>query len=90
MTKTNIIEAVASKTGLKKKDAEAAVNAVISTIEESIIAGEKVQIAGFGTFETKIRGERNGRNPYTGEAIVIPAAKHVSFTVGKTLKTNLK
>ncbi|MBO5274963.1 MAG: HU family DNA-binding protein [Clostridia bacterium] len=85
-TKTKIIENVAAKTGMKKKDAEAAVNAVIASLEDAFVAGEKVQIAGFGTFEVKERAARVGRNPRTGAAMTIEASKHLSFTAGKTIK----
>lgn len=63
MNKTQIIDAVAKETGLKKKEAEAAVNAVFTTIEGALTAGEKVQLVGFGTFEVKERAERTGINP---------------------------
>ena len=90
MTKTDLIAAVAEKTGLKKKDAEAAVAAVLSTVTETLAAGEKVQLVGFGTFEVKERGERDGRNPFTGEAIKIAASKRPVFTAGKALKDQIK
>ncbi|MBQ3066083.1 MAG: HU family DNA-binding protein [Clostridia bacterium] len=86
MNKTQLIDAVAQKTGMKKKDAEGAVNAVLSTIEDTLAAGEKVQLVGFGTFETKQRAARVGRNPATKEAIEIPASMHPAFTAGKALK----
>ena len=86
MNKTQLIEAVAAKADLKKKDAEAAVNAVTAAIAEALKAGDKVQLVGFGTFEVKTRGERKGRNPKTGEEIVIPASKHPTFTAGKAFK----
>ena len=82
-TKTALIDAVAAKTGLKKKEAEAAVNETIAAIGEALASGEKVQLTGFGTFEIKDRAERTGRNPHTGEEIKIAASKHVSFTAGK-------
>jgi len=86
MNKTQLVEAVAAKTELKKKDAEAAVNAVIAAIEDALKAGDKVQIVGFGTFEVKERGARTGRNPQTGEAIEIAASKHPAFSAGKAFK----
>ncbi len=89
MTKSNIIDAVATKTGMKKKDAEAAVAAVLSTLEEAFVAGEKVQIVGFGTFEVKQRAARSGVNPFTGKNIEIAASKHLSFSAGKTLKDKI-
>ncbi|MGM9624668.1 MAG: HU family DNA-binding protein [Eubacteriales bacterium] len=86
MNKSQVIDAVAQKTGMKKKDTEAVVNAFLSTIEEALVSGEKVQLVGFGTFETKERAARVGRNPATKEAIEIPASKHPAFTAGKALK----
>ena len=90
MTKTDLIAAVAAKTGLKKKDAEAAVAAVLSTVTETLVAGEKVQLVGFGTFEVKERDAREGRNPFTGESIQIAASKRVAFSAGKALKEQVK
>lgn len=90
MTKTDLIAAVAAKTGLKKKDAEAAVAAVLSTVADTLAAGEKVQLIGFGTFEVKARAERDGRNPFTGEAIKIAASKRPVFTAGQALKNAVK
>ena len=86
MNKSQLIEAVAAKGGMKKKDAEAAVNAVTETIAEAMKNGEKVQLVGFGTFEVKARGARTGRNPKTGETITIAAAKHPAFAAGKAFK----
>jgi len=86
MNKTQLIEAVAAKAEIKKKDAEVAVNAVIAAIEDALKAGDKVQLVGFGTFEVKERGARTGRNPQTGEAIEIAASKHPAFTAGKAFK----
>ena len=87
MTKTELIAEVAEKTGLKKKDAEAAVAAVLTAVEEKLAAaGEKVQLVGFGTFEVKERPEREGRNPATGATIKIAAAKRPVFTAGKALR----
>lgn len=89
MNKTQIIEAVAQKANLKKKDAEAAVNAFVSTIEEALVAGDKVQFVGFGTFEVKQRGARLGRNPLTGAAMTIAASKYPAFSAGKALKDSV-
>ena len=89
MNKTQIIDAVAKETGIKKKDAEAAVNSAFSIIEATLLAGEKVQLVGFGTFEVKDRPERAGINPATRAAITIPASKHLTFAAGKTLKAKL-
>jgi DNA-binding protein HU-beta len=89
MTKAQLISKVASKTGMKAKEAEAAVNAVFSTVIDTLAEGEKVQIAGFGTFTVRERGEHIGRNPYTNQAITVPASRYLSFSVGKTMKEKL-
>lgn len=89
MNKTNLTDEVVKLTGLKKKDADLAVNAVFAKIEEALKAGEKVQIVGFGTFEVKERAARKGINPATREEITIPASRRLNFTVGKTLKASL-
>ena len=90
MNKTQLIDVVATKTGLKKKDAEAAVNAVNEAITEALKAGDKVQIIGFGTYEVKERAAREGRNPKTGETIKIAASKAPAFSAGKGLKDAVK
>ncbi len=86
MNKTDLVNSVAEKAELTKKDAEKAVNAVFASIEEALKKGEKVQLVGFGTFEVRERGERKGRNPQTGEEITIAAAKVPAFKAGKALK----
>ena len=86
MNKTQLVEAVAAKAGLNKKEAEAAVNAMTAAITDALKAGDKVQLVGFGTFEVKARAERNGRNPKTNEVIKIAASKKPAFTAGKALK----
>ena len=86
MNKTQLIEVVAAKTGLKKKEADAAVAAVFGAIEEALAAGEKVQLIGFGTFEVKERAERIGRDPRTNEEIKIEASRAPAFKAGKVLK----
>ena len=90
MTKANIIDAVATKTGATKKASEAAVNAAIDAIVEALKAGDKVQVFGFGTFEVKERGARTGRNPRTGETLEIAASKNVGFSAAKALKDAIK
>ena len=85
MNKTQLIEAVAAKTDLTKKGAEAAVAAVLESIEDALAAGEKVQLIGFGTFEVKERAERIGRNPATGAEIKIEACKYPAFSAGAKL-----
>lgn len=86
MNKTELVNALAEKTGFTKKDAEKAVSAFIETVTEALKAGEKVQLIGFGTFEVKERPEHIGRNPATGKDITIAASKKPAFTVGKALK----
>lgn len=86
MNKTELIAAVEEKTGLEKKQAEAAVKAFTDTITEELKKGEKVQIVGFGTFEVSERAAREGRNPHTGEAMKIAASKAPRFKAGKALK----
>ena len=90
MNKTQLIDVVATKTGLKKKEAEAAVNATTEAIAEALKAGDKVQLIGFGTFEVKERAAREGRNPKTGETITIAASKHPAVAAGKALKDSVK
>ena len=86
MNKTELIAAVAEKAELSKKDAEAAITAVVEAITEALQKEEKVQLVGFGSFEVKKRAERTGRNPHNGEAIPIPASKAPVFKAGKALK----
>lgn len=86
MNKTELIAEVAKKCTLSKKDAEKAVNATLEAITETLCAGEKVQLVGFGGFETKTREARMGRNPKTKEAIQIPATTVPVFKAGKALK----
>ena len=89
MTKVELVNAVAESAGITKKDAESAVNAVFASIEKSLVGGEKVAIAGFGTFDVRDRAERKGRNPQTGAEIVIPAKKAVAFKAGKQFKESV-
>ena len=86
MNKTELIAAVAEKTGLTKKDAERVVNATFETVTASLAKGEKVAVAGFGNFEVKTREARVGRNPRTKETIQIPATKLPAFKAAKALK----
>ena len=86
MNKTQLIEAVAAKTELTKKEAEAAVNATIAAVIDALKAGDKVQLVGFGTFEVKERAARTGRNPQTGATIEIAASKAPAFSAGKAFK----
>ena len=86
MNKTELIAAVAEKSGITKKDAERVVNAAFETITTELAKGEKVQLSGFGNFEVKAREARVGRNPRTKEAIEIPASKAPVFKASKALK----
>jgi len=86
MNKAELIAQVAVKAGLSKKDSEKAVNAALNTIADSLEAGEKVQLVGFGVFDVKERGTRMGRNPKTKEEIEIPASRVPQFKAGKALK----
>lgn len=86
MNKAELIAAVAEKTALSKKDSEKAVNAAFETITAALVGGEKVQLVGFGAFETKERNARVGRNPRTKEEIQIPACSVPVFKAGKALK----
>ena len=86
MTKADLISVVATKTDMKKKDAEVAVNAAFEAVVEALTAGDKVAITGFGTFEVKEIAEHQGRNPATGETITIAASKKVTFSAAKAMK----
>ncbi len=89
MNKTDLVNAVA-KEGLSKKDADKAVAAVFAAIEGALKAGDKVQLVGFGTFETRERAAKEGINPRTGEKIRIAATKVPAFKAGKALKDAVK
>ena len=86
MNKAELINAVAEKASLSKKDTEAAVNATVDAITAALADGEKVQLVGFGAFEIKTRKARTGRNPKSGKEIKIPASKVPVFKAGKALK----
>ena len=87
MTKTELVASIAEKAGMTKKDAEVGLNGTIAAIEDALVKGEKVQLIGFGTFEIRERGERQGRNPQKPDEIVtIPASKAPVFKAGKSLK----
>jgi len=90
MTKTDLVEKIASKTGLTKKAAADALEAVIESVSTALSNGEKVTITGFGTFLVRSRKERMGRNPQTGEPLKIPATTIPAFTAGKSLKAAVK
>ena len=86
MNKTELIAAAAEKAGIAKKDAERVINAAIDTVVAELNKGERVQLSGFGIFETKEREERVGRNPRTKETIRIPATRTPAFKASKALK----
>ena len=86
MNKTELVDAMAKKSGLSKKDTEAALSAFTETIAKTLKKGDKVQLIGFGTFEVSKRAAREGKNPQTGAKIKIPASKAPKFKAGKALK----
>ncbi|MDD4688400.1 MAG: HU family DNA-binding protein [Eubacteriales bacterium] len=86
MNKAELVAAIAEKSGLSKKNAEAALNALTSAVEGALKNDDKVQLVGFGTFETRKRAARTGRNPQTGAEIKIAASKNPAFKAGKALK----
>ena len=86
MNKTELINAMAEKAGLSKVDAKKALDAFVEAVSESLVKGDKVALIGFGTFETRVRAARTGRNPQTNEEIKIPASTTPAFKAGKALK----
>ena len=86
MNKAELVAAVAEKAGLSKKDSEKAINAAFDAITGALVAGEKVQLVGFGAFGVKERGARVRRNPQTKAEITVPATRVATFKVGKALK----
>jgi len=90
MNKKDVIDAVASKTGLSKKDADSAINAVLDVVTETLQSRGTVAFTGFGTFSTSDRAARAGVNPLTKEKIQIPATTVPKFKAGKTLKEAVK
>ncbi len=89
MNKSQLVEAVAAKADLKKKDADAAVAAVFEAITAALAAGDKVQVSGFGSFEVRARAARMGRNPRDGSQMQIPAYRCAGFVPSKALKREL-
>lgn len=89
MNKTQLIQKIAENGNMTKKDAEAALKAVIDAISDAVASGEKVQVSGFGNFDVKTRDARMGRNPKTGEAVEIAASKRVVFTAAQALKDKI-
>ena len=86
MNKSELVDAIAKETGLSKKDSDAAVKALVDTVTKALKKKDKVQLVGFGTFETVKRAARNGKNPQTGATIKIPASVAPKFKAGKALK----
>jgi DNA-binding protein HU-beta len=89
MNKSELVAAIAEKTELSKKDSEKALKAFVDVVTEELKKGEKVQLVGFGTFETSKRAAREGRNPQTGDTMPIPASIAPKFKAGKQLKDAL-
>ena len=89
MNKTELIAAIAEKSGLTKKDSEKALLAFVESVEDALKQGEKVQLVGFGTFDVKTRAARTGINPQTKKPVEIAASKAPSFKAGKALKDAL-
>ncbi len=89
MNKTELIAIAAENAGMTKKDTERVLNAAIDAITAALVAGQKVQLSGFGTFESKNREARMGRNPHTKEAVEIPATRVPTFKASKCLKDNI-
>ncbi len=90
MNKTELIAALAEKAEVSKKDAEKVLNAFVETVQDAVKADDKVQLVGFGTFESKARAAREGKNPQTGEVIKIAACKVPAFKAGKAFKDLVK
>jgi DNA-binding protein HU-beta len=90
MTKSDFVERVADNSGLSKKDASTAVDAVLKSIEDALAGGDEVSFTGFGKFHVAQRGAREGRNPRTGETMQIAASKVPRFTAGSGLKKAIK
>ncbi|KUO96403.1 HU family DNA-binding protein [Ferroacidibacillus organovorans] len=86
MNKIDLVNKISEKSGLKKKDVELTVNTLLDSISEALAAGDKVQLIGFGTFETRKRKARSGRNPQTGESIEIPESSIPAFKPGNKLR----
>ncbi len=90
MNKTELVDAVSEKSGLSKKDSEKAISAVVDTVIETLSDGGKVQLVGFGTFETRVHKERTNVNPATKERQIIPETTVPAFKPGKAFKEAVK
>ena len=89
MTKADLVDKIAAKTGLTKAAGEKALNAFLDSVQEALLAEGRLSLSGFGSFVVEDRQARKGRNPRTGESIAIPAAKVVRFRSGKKLKDTI-
>ena len=89
MNKQELVNAIANETGLSKKDTEATINSFVNVVSNALVNKDKVQLIGLGTFETRERAGRTGKNPQTGEALNIPASTTAALKVGKSLKEKL-
>ncbi|WP_407945026.1 HU family DNA-binding protein [Paenibacillus albicereus] len=90
MNKNDLINSIATKSGLTKRDVESVLNGFLGEVTEALASGDKVQLIGFGTFETRTRSGRTGRNPQTGQEITIPESKVPAFKAGNKLKEAIK
>ena len=90
MNKTDLVQAVAQRTGVTKKEVAQVVDTVFDVIQESLTQGDKVQLVGFGNFEIRERAARKGRNPQTGEEIEIAASRIPAFKAGKSLREGIR
>ncbi|MEK8133014.1 HU family DNA-binding protein [Paenibacillus filicis] len=90
MNKTDLVNNIAEKSGLSKKDVESVLNGFLGEVTDALASGEKVQLIGFGTFETRKRSGRTGRNPQTGKEISIPESNVPAFKAGNKLKDAVK
>ena len=90
MTKAELVAKIASEGGIAKSLAEKAVDGVVAAVSAALSGGDKMKLAGFGTFSVGTRSQREGHNPRTGEKIQIPASKFVKFKAGKTLSEKVK
>ncbi|MBO8415550.1 MAG: HU family DNA-binding protein [Proteobacteria bacterium] len=89
MNKGQLVDKIAEKTNLSLKDSQAALNAFVDTVKDTLVSGESISLVGFGTFLVRERSERMGRNPRTKEEVHIPAGKVPAFKAGKSLKDSL-
>lgn len=90
MNKAELIDAISEKTSVTKKEADAVLTAALETIIEAVAGGDKVVLVGFGSFEARDRAEREGRNPKSGEKMVIPATRVPAFAPGKQFKESVR